>query len=146
MNELYNYPKIKAMVSFTKGEGFGRPLLEFSITGKPVIASNWSGQTDFLHPEMSVLLPGELTPVHKSVLNDWFMKEAKWFTVNYIYAMKILQSVENSYKDYKTKSENQRNYTKSNFTLDMMSDKLHSILSTIRVSEEIVLNLPKLKI
>jgi hypothetical protein len=28
----------------------------------------------------------------------------------------------------------------------MMSDKLHSILSTIRVSEEIVLNLPKLKI
>jgi hypothetical protein len=60
--------------------------------------------------------------------------------------MKILQSVENSYKDYKTKSENQRNYTKSNFTLDMMSDKLHSILSTIRVSEEIVLNLPKLKI
>jgi len=28
MNELYNHPKVKAMVSFTKGEGFGRPLLE----------------------------------------------------------------------------------------------------------------------
>lgn len=146
MNELYNYHKIKAMVSFTKGEGFGRPLLEFTTTGKPVIASNWSGQIDFLNPEMSVLLPGELTPVHKSVLNSWFMKEARWFTVNYIYAMKILQSVENSYKEYKTRSENQKKYTESNFTFDMMSEKLYSILSTIRVSEEIVLNLPKLKI
>jgi hypothetical protein len=74
------------------------------------------------------------------------MKEARWFTVNYIYAMKILQSVENSYKEYKTRSENQKKYTESNFTFDMMSEKLYSILSTIRVSEEIVLNLPKLKI
>ena len=39
MNELYNHPKVKAMVSLTKGEGFGRPLLEFTTTGKHVIAS-----------------------------------------------------------------------------------------------------------
>ena len=37
------------MVSFTKGEGFGRPLLEFSAIGKPIIASGWSGHTDFLN-------------------------------------------------------------------------------------------------
>ena len=30
INELYNHPKVKAMLSLTKGEGFGRPLLEFS--------------------------------------------------------------------------------------------------------------------
>ena len=36
MNELYNHPKVKSMVSITKGEGFGRPLLEFSMTGKPM--------------------------------------------------------------------------------------------------------------
>ena len=36
MNSLYNHPKIKAHVSFTKGEGFGRPLLEASLSGKPV--------------------------------------------------------------------------------------------------------------
>ena len=48
MNSLYNHPKVKAMVSFTKGEGFGRPLAEFGTTGKPIIASNWSGHLDFL--------------------------------------------------------------------------------------------------
>ncbi len=30
------HPKIKAMVSFTHGEGFGRPLLEFKTTNKPI--------------------------------------------------------------------------------------------------------------
>ena len=108
MNELYNYSKIKAMISFTKGEGFGRPLLEFTTSGKPVVASNWSGQVDFLNTEMCVLLPGDLTDVHKSVQNAWFMQEAKWFTVNYVYAMKVLQSLENNYKEYKKMAENQK--------------------------------------
>ena len=51
MNHLYNHPKVKAMVNLTKGEGFGRPLLEFSLVKKPIIASNWSGHMDFLDPE-----------------------------------------------------------------------------------------------
>ena len=42
MNYLYNHPKVKSMVSFTHGEGFGRPLLEFSMIGKPSISSGWS--------------------------------------------------------------------------------------------------------
>jgi glycosyltransferase involved in cell wall biosynthesis len=48
MNALYNHPKVKAMISFTKAEGFGRPLLEFSSIGKPIIAPHYSGQADFL--------------------------------------------------------------------------------------------------
>ena len=52
INELYNHPKVKVMVSHTKGEGFGRPLLEFTQTKKPIIASNWSGQVDFLNQKV----------------------------------------------------------------------------------------------
>jgi glycosyltransferase involved in cell wall biosynthesis len=44
MNSVYNHPKIKAMLSMTKGEGFGRPLAEFATTGKPIIVSAYSGQ------------------------------------------------------------------------------------------------------
>ena len=47
MNRLYNHPKVKSLVSLTHGEGFGRPLLEASMTGLTVIASAWSGQLDF---------------------------------------------------------------------------------------------------
>jgi hypothetical protein len=69
MNDLYNHSKVKAMLSFTKGEGFGRPLLEFSVVEKPVIASGWSGHVDFLNSELSLLVGGELKPIHSSAQN-----------------------------------------------------------------------------
>ena len=37
MNSLYNHPKVKSHISFTHGEGFGRPLLEACVSGKPII-------------------------------------------------------------------------------------------------------------
>jgi glycosyltransferase involved in cell wall biosynthesis len=70
MNNLYNHPKIKAMVSLTKGEGFGRPLLEFTMTGKPVIASNWSGHKDFLPMDKAIMIGGKLTDVDESAIDD----------------------------------------------------------------------------
>lgn len=145
MNSLYNHPKVKAMVSFTKGEGFGRPLLEFSTTGKPIIASKWSGQLDFLHPEYNALLPGQLTPVHPSVVNSWFMKEAKWFTVDYNYAIRVLQGVHKNYEEYKKLSAKQKKYTESNFTLENMDKKFYNILDSISLEEPTSFSLPKLK-
>ena len=62
------------MVNITKGEGFGRPLLEFTQTKKPIITTGWSGHIDFLKPDMSVLLPGTLGDIHPSVRNDWFIE------------------------------------------------------------------------
>ena len=40
MNQMYNHPKVKAHLTFTHGEGFGRPLLEASFSGKPILARN----------------------------------------------------------------------------------------------------------
>jgi glycosyltransferase involved in cell wall biosynthesis len=77
MNALYNHPKVKAMVSFTKGEGFGRPLAEFAMTGKPIIASNWSGHIDFLHKDYCTLLPGQLTEVHKSAADPFLIRKVQ---------------------------------------------------------------------
>ena len=57
MNELYNHPKVKVHVTFTHGEGFGRPLLEASLSEKLVIAPNWSGHIDFLSGQDAILLP-----------------------------------------------------------------------------------------
>ena len=48
MNALYNHKKIKCMVSITHGEGYGLPLFDFAQTGKPIVATEWSGHLDFL--------------------------------------------------------------------------------------------------
>ncbi len=80
MNTLYNHSKVKAHISFTKGEGFGRPLLEASISGKPVIASGWSGHLDFLDKNGAVLVGGELKNVHPSAAwENVLIQESSWF-------------------------------------------------------------------
>ena len=147
MNSLYNHPNIKSMISFTKGEGFGRPLLEFSVTGKPVIASNWSGHVDFLHPNNCVLLPGHLTDVHKSASDKMIMKGTKWFTVDYGYAAAMLQDVHKNYKTYLNRSRKQTQYVKDNFSLEKMSEIFNNIVDEglNNVPQQVGLKLPKLK-
>jgi glycosyltransferase involved in cell wall biosynthesis len=145
VNELYNHPKVKAHVSFTKGEGFGRPLLEASISQKPVIASNWSGHIDFLDPEMSVLLPGQLTQLHPSaVVQDMLLPESGWFTVDYKKAADTLEDVYKNYKKYTDGAKRQSYRSRTEFSLDKMSEKLLSILEA-KVPKQVPLKLPTLK-
>ena len=147
MNELYNHPKVKAMVSFTKGEGFGRPLLEFGLTGKPIIASNWSGHIDFLNKEYCTLLPGQLTQVHPSAADKFILKESQWFTVEYAYAAKVLQDVMTNYKQYLKLSRKQTQYVKDNFSHSKMSKIFLDLIDKHfkEVPQHVGLKLPKLK-
>lgn len=129
MNLLYNHPSIKTMVSFTKGEGYGRPLQEFASTGKPVIASNWSGQIDFLDPHYNVLLEGDLKQVHPSVVwKDVILQESQWFTVDYKKAKEVLIDMYKKYNSYKINGLNNTNYISSYFSLDKMNEMLVSII------------------
>ena len=148
MNYLYNHPKIKSMVSLTHGEGFGRPLLEATMTGLPVIASNWSGQIDFLNSEKSVLLAGKLEKVPKSARwKDIITKESKWFTVDEQQAFAALNFVfENSY-EIKSKGNKQMYENVSKFTLNKMTEKLDKIMEkyTKDLPSQVQLKLPKLK-
>jgi len=130
MSNLYHHPKVKAMISFAKGEGYGRPMAEFTLTGKPIIASGWSGQMDFLPADNAVLLEGNLTPVHESAADQFCMKEAQWFTANYSNAANKIYDVYNNYNTYLQKSAGLKENTLKNFTLDKMNEKFEQILNT----------------
>lgn len=145
MNELYNHPKIKSMVSITKGEGFGRPLLEFTMTGKPVIASNWSGHKDFLPMDKSVMIGGTLTDVDDSAIDSFIIKGSKWFTANYNELIQVLKLVKTDYNNFLNRSEKLREDNANNFSLEKMRTKFESILTPfISQPKEHKLVLPKL--
>jgi len=148
MNELYNHSKVKAMVSFTKGEGFGRPLLEFSLTGKPIIASGWSGHIDFLHSEHNVLLSGKLENVHPSAANNWLIQESQWFQVNQKQGISALKEVYKSYKQYLQRSKKQRHYAKTNFSWEKMKELVERVLdkNIPEFPKQVKLQLPKLQL
>ena len=149
MNQLYNNPKVKGMLSFTKGEGFGRPLLEFSLTGKPIIASAWSGQVDFLDQSKAVLVGGTLENVHKSaVVKDMILEQAQWFKPDDAQVGKAMTEVFKHYKKYVIPAKQLKNNNKVAFSFDMMVQNL-KLLITEYVPEfkvQVPLKLPKLEL
>jgi glycosyltransferase involved in cell wall biosynthesis len=147
MNSLYNHSKVKAMVNLTKGEGFGRPLLEFSLVNKPIITTNWSGHTDYLNPEFTTLLQGQLTNIHPSAANNMLLKEAQWFSVDHGHVGHYMKDMFENYKGYAEKAKRQGYYSRTNFSFDKMKEKLNDVF-TKRIPEfpkQVQLQLPKLK-
>jgi glycosyltransferase involved in cell wall biosynthesis len=146
LNSLYNDNKVKAMLMFTKGEGYGRPLAEFATTGKPIIVSNWSGYKDFLPEENTVYLEGEVKQVHESAQNKFLIKESKWFYVDYSKAASKIFDVYNNYKTYLTKSAGLKTNIQNNFSLSKMTSKLDTILDKyVKVIKKVELKLPTIK-
>ena len=148
MNKLYNHPKVKAFVSLTHGEGFGRPLLEATMTGLPVIASAWSGHVDFLSQSDSLLLGGVLEKVPDS--QHWeniIISEAQWFNVNEQQTYKALNYVFENIDDVTSRAKNLMKTNRDKFTLSKMVEKLDKIVTPHleKLPQQVGLNLPKLK-
>jgi hypothetical protein len=148
MNQMYNHPKVKAHLTFTHGEGFGRPMLEATLSGKPMLAPISTGQADFLHKEYTVELPHEMTKVPASAFpKDYGNSEALWSTVNYGMAGKLMEDVYQNYDKYKLKAKKQMIVNKEMFSHEAMKQKLDDIISPIisKIPQPVELKLPSLK-
>jgi hypothetical protein len=146
MNEIYNHSKVKAMINLTKGEGFGRPLLEFSLVNKPIITTNWSGHVDYLNPEFTTLLPGNMTKVHHSAANNMLLADAEWFSVDTGHVGSYLRDVFENYKGYAENAKRQGFQSRSKFSFDAMKEKLGKLFEN-KIPEfpkQVQLQLPKL--
>lgn len=150
MNSLFNHSKIICHVSFTHGEGFGHPMLLSTLSGKPLLAPNWSGHLDYLNPQNANLLPGTLVNVDKKSVNEWIIKESKWFKVSYSLAEDKFKYIYQNRNNEKViqKAEYLRAENAEKFSLQSMDTKLWSILEK-HVPQFAVENkfvLPKLKV
>jgi glycosyltransferase involved in cell wall biosynthesis len=80
---MYKHPNVKALVSATRGEGFGLPLLEAAACDLPVIATGWSAHTEFLSLGRYVDLPYTLQNVPKERIDGKiFVPNSKWAEVS----------------------------------------------------------------
>tara|TARA_A100001201_G_scaffold139926_1_gene132436 strand:+ start:321 stop:1604 length:1284 start_codon:yes stop_codon:yes gene_type:complete len=148
MNDLYNHPKVKAHLTFTHGEGFGRPLLEATQSGKPIIAPGWSGHLDFLNPNYCNLLDGSLTKVPpNSFPKDIYFEGSEWFTVNYQMASQVMVDVFNNYTNHLVRAKQLEAFCKQQFSYEKMKEKLETFIKPLldSVPKQVELKLPKLK-
>jgi hypothetical protein len=76
---LYCDKRIRALVSLTRGEGFGLPLLEAAACDLPVIATDWSAHTEFLGRGKFIKVDYALSQVHASRVDGAiFMEGTRW--------------------------------------------------------------------
>jgi hypothetical protein len=147
MNEIYNHSKVKAMINLTKGEGYGRPLLEFTLTKKPLITTGWSGHVDFLNSEFTNLLGGTLTPVHPSTQNQFLIPDSRWFSPDLGQVGFYLKDVFENYKNYTEKAKRQAFKSKNEFSWIKMADKVEELFTKYvpEFPQEVELKLPTMK-
>ena len=131
MNEIYNHPKIKSMISFTKGEGFGRPLLEFSLINKPIVASGWSGHLDFLQKDYVGLCGGSINEIDPSAqVKGLLIEGSKWFDVDHTYINAFYNDVYENYDEWLKRAKKQGTYSRKNFSFDKMTKKISKIFNS----------------
>jgi glycosyltransferase involved in cell wall biosynthesis len=148
LNYLYNHPKVKAFVSLTHGEGYGRPLQEATMTGLPVIAPNWSGHIDFLDEEKSILLGGELTQVPKSMVwENIIIEQSQWFNTDETQVGTALNHVFENQIEVKNRAKSLMNINREKFTHTKMTELLNEVVNkyTKDIPTQVELKLPKLK-
>lgn len=76
---LYRSPKIKALLTLSRGEGFNIPAVEAAASGLPVIATGWSAHTEFLDKGKYNKVDYKLVPIHESRVDGAiFIAGSKW--------------------------------------------------------------------
>ena len=74
------YAAADAYVLPTRGEGVGRPFMEAMSMGLPTVASNWSGNLEFMNPESTWLVDGEVVDIPDKVdLFNNLYRGHRWF-------------------------------------------------------------------
>lgn len=71
-NEVKNLVRCcDCFVSLHRSEGYGRGMAEAMFLGKPVIATGYSGNLQFMSVESALLVPFSLVPVGKNAYPHW---------------------------------------------------------------------------
>jgi ADP-heptose:LPS heptosyltransferase/glycosyltransferase involved in cell wall biosynthesis len=129
MANLYNHPQIKAFVSLTHGEGFGLPLAEAAACDLPVIATNWSGQLDFLRKDLFSAVNYELNPIPDvAVWDPVLIKGSKWASVKEEDAKHRLKKITQAYSKPKEWAKELGQIVRDDFCLEVVCSQFSDLI------------------
>jgi hypothetical protein len=129
---LYQHPQIKALVSATRGEGYGLPLLEAAVSELPVIATNWSGHLDFLNHGKFIGLDYKLEEIHPTrVDNNIFIPGLKWANPSEEDFKKKVLKFRNSHEIPKTWAQDLSKKVKEKYSFSSISSMYDEVFKDI---------------
>ena len=126
-------------VSLHRSEGLGLLCEESMFYGKPVIATNWSGNTDFMNSECSCLVNYEMVPIGEYYgTNDSFQK---WAEADVDQASEYMVKLKNDSEYYNRIANNAKNYIHSNFSPKVTGERFQNRVKEIIHNKEYWANL-----
>ncbi|KAA0034642.1 group 1 family glycosyltransferase [Cucumis melo var. makuwa] len=121
------YKAADAFVLPSRGEGWGRPLVEAMAMSLPVIATNWSGPTEFLTDENSYPLPVE----RMSEVKEEPFKGHMWAEPSISKLQVLMREVTINVEEAKDKGRRAREDMINRFSPDIVADIVHRQIENI---------------
>jgi glycosyltransferase involved in cell wall biosynthesis len=129
---LYHHPKIKCIVSPTRGEGYGLPLIDAAAAGMPVVATNWSGHLEFLEHDLFYPVEYTLKEINKSRIdNRIFLKGFKWANPKRDSFIRNVLSVYQNQEKANEKSRKLLKKIRNNFNKNEIKKRYDHILNNL---------------
>ncbi len=114
---IYKHKKINCLLAPTRGEGYGLPIIEAAASGMPVVATGWSGHTDFLEDGYYTKLDYSLKAISEDRVDSRiFIKGTRWASIDELDFKQKLQKVVDNYQLHLNKASKLQKNIKKNFS------------------------------
>ena len=115
-----------------RGEGWGRPLAEAMLMGKPVIATNCGGIHDWLTRETYFPLTYNKVNVFNMEFAPWYRNNQKWADVNVGELQNKMREVYEDREMAKKTGKRAQDFVKSDFSYEAVGRRLKDRLNDIQ--------------
>lgn len=132
MASLYRHPTVKALVTLTRGEGFGLPILEAAAAGVPVIATEWSGHLDFLKYGKFIKINHSLINVPNNKIDGRiFIEGTRWAEPDVNDFIKKLKKFRESHQAPKEWAIDLSKICKNKFSQSAIESQYHNVIGNV---------------
>lgn len=127
VNNLLN--NADCYVSLHRAEGFGLPIAEAMSLGKPVIATNWSGNVDFMNKENSFPVSYQLIKLEADI--GPYPKGATWAEPNVNDAAEKMKAVFGDKLLVKVIGDSAKNYMSCRYSTKNSAEAMYARISEV---------------
>lgn len=132
MVSLYGDPTVLGLVSATRGEGFGLPMLEAAVAGLPVVCTGWSSVTEFLAGDSFIPVEHDLVTIpNEKVDEKIFTRGAKWAAPREGSFKKKLRKLHNESEKYRVAAKKQSEILKASHSFESINKKYDEVFAGV---------------